>query len=49
MWMQQGRNWYFGEIKFSFDLENTGKNTQFKIYFNSEDEVILLLLRNKTP
>ena len=31
MWMQQGRNWHFGKIEFSDDMENTGENTQFKI------------------
>ena len=37
--MQQGRNWHYGKIEFSIDLENTGKNTQFK----SEDKLILFL------
>ena len=43
MRMQQGRNWHFDKTEFSVDLETTGKSTQFKIQFNSEDEVILFL------
>ena len=39
MWMQQN-----GKMEFFFvDLENTGKNIQFKIWFNSEDKVIIFL------
>ena len=30
-WMQQGRICIFSKILFSVDLENTGKNSQFKI------------------
>ena len=30
MSMQQGRNWHLSKFEFSVDLENTGKNTQFK-------------------
>ena len=37
MSMQQGRNWHSSKIEFSVHLENTGKKTQFKIYFKSED------------
>ena len=47
MWVQQGRNWHFGKIEFSIDIEYTGNSTQFKIKFNSEVEVILLLWNNK--
>ena len=35
MWLQEGRNWHLGEVEYSIDFENTGKNTKFKIYFKS--------------
>ena len=31
MWMQQSHICILGKIEFSVDLENIGKNTQFKI------------------
>ena len=31
MWIQQGGNWYFGEIEVSLDLENPGKTQNSKI------------------
>ena len=31
MWMQQGRNWHFGEIEFFIDIEHTNDNAQFKL------------------
>ena len=45
--MQQGGTWHFGQIEFSVDLENTDKNTQFKIYPKSKVNVIILLLWKK--
>ena len=49
--MQHGGNWHSGQNEFSVDLENTGKNTQFKIYPKSKVKVIILLFyeRNKIP
>ena len=45
MWMQQGRIWHLGKIKFYVYLETSGKNTQLKIWFRSE--IIFFLLKIK--
>ena len=43
MWMQQGRICILGEIEFSIDNENAGKNAQVNLYFMTELKVILYL------
>ena len=45
--MQQCRNWHFGKMEFYVDLENTDKNTQFKIQYTSEVKVIIFLWKTQ--
>ena len=41
-------NWHYEKIKFSVDLENTDKNTQFKIWFKSEDKLVLFSWKKRS-
>ncbi len=43
MWVQEGRNWHFGENWVFVDLQKSSKNTQFKTYFKSEVKVMFFL------
>ena len=42
--MQECRKWHFrGEIEFCIDIENTYKNTQFKLYTKSQLKLMTIL------